>query len=98
MEYLVVWVAVSVVAAWYAKQKGRNPGAWLLIGLLLHVFALVLLWFLNPLGIDDAKSQEIARKFGVSARYRKCPQCAELIQREAVKCRFCQAQLEPVSD
>lgn len=98
MELLIIWVAVAGVSAWYAKQKGRSAGAWLLLGLALSVVALFILWFLEPIGFDDNKSQEIARKFGVSARYRKCPVCAELIQKEALKCRFCQAELEPITE
>lgn len=28
---------------------------------------------------------------------RKCPDCAEWVKREAIKCRFCGAQLEPIA-
>lgn len=68
-----------------------------MIGFLLSFIALIILWVLPSVGFDDAKSQEIARKFGVSSLYRKCPECAELVQREAVKCKHCQAVLPAIS-
>ncbi|MDH0749531.1 hypothetical protein N5D61_24710 [Pseudomonas sp. GD03842] len=96
MEYLIVWIAVAALSGYYAIQKGRSVVGWVVLGFFLSVFALIALWFLPPLGIDDKKSQEIARKFGVSARYRKCPFCAELVQKEAIRCKHCQADLPPI--
>ncbi|WP_070414677.1 zinc ribbon domain-containing protein [Pseudomonas lundensis] len=97
MEYLIVWLAAAGVCAYFAKQKGRSVGGWFVLGFLLPVVALVILWVLPSLGFDDAKSQEIARKYGVSSRYRKCPECAELVQREATKCKHCQAELSAIA-
>lgn len=98
MEYLILWIAISALCGYYASQKGRDVVTWVVIGFLLSFIALIILWFLPPIGIDDTKSQEIAKKFGVSAKYRKCPECAELVQKEAIKCKHCQAKLQPITE
>ncbi|MCE0965683.1 hypothetical protein [Pseudomonas sp. NMI4491_12] len=98
MEIVIVWLAVAAITAYFAKQKGRSAGAWFALGFLFSIFALVAIWLVNPIGVDDAKSIEIAKKFGSSASYRKCPYCAEVVQREAIKCKHCSSDLEPVVD
>jgi hypothetical protein len=97
MEYLIIWLAIAGACAYFASQKGRSALGWFVIGFLLSFIALIILWVLPSVGFDDAKSQEIARKFGVSSLYRKCPECAELVQREAAKCKHCQAALPAIS-
>lgn len=97
MEYLIVWLIAAVVCAYFAGRKGRSIFGWSMLGLLLPVVAMIILWALPPLGFNDAKSQEIARKYGVSSRYRKCPACAELVQLDAVKCKHCQEDLPAIS-
>lgn len=98
MELLIVWLAVAAVTAYFANQKGRSAAAWFILGFLFSVFALIAIWLVNPIGVDEKKSVEIAKKFGVSSLYRKCPFCAEVVQREAIKCKHCMSDLEPVKD
>lgn len=98
MEYLILWLVIATLCGYYAKQKGRSFVGWFILGFLLSLIALAILWFLPETGFDDAKSQDIARKFGVSSRYRKCPSCAELVQREALKCKHCQTDLPAITE
>lgn len=98
MEYLIIWIAIAAISGYFAKQKGRSVVSWVILGFFFSAFALIALWLLPSLGIDDEKSREIAKKFGVSARYRKCPECAELIQKEAVKCKHCHTSLPALAE
>ncbi|MFE2005673.1 hypothetical protein ACFW6U_09800 [Pseudomonas guariconensis] len=98
MELLIICLALAGVTAYFAKQKGRSPAAWFLLGLIFPVIGLIAVWIVNPLGVDQQKSIEIAKKFGSSSLYRKCPFCAEVVQREAIKCKHCKSDLEPVQD
>lgn len=98
MGILIFSIVFAFLCAYLAHQKGRSVVGWFMLGFFLSVIALVVLWILNPLGFDDAKSQEIARKFGVSSRYRKCPHCAELVQREAKICKHCQSDLPAITE
>ncbi|MFG0409480.1 hypothetical protein [Pseudomonas sp. FYR_11] len=61
MEIVIVWLAVAAVTAYFAKQKGRSAGAWFALGFLFSIFALIAIWLVNPIGVDDAKSIEIAK-------------------------------------
>lgn len=98
MELLIICLALAGVTAYFAKQKGRSPAAWFLLGLIFPAIGLIAIWIVNPLGVDQQKSIEIAKKFGSSSLYRKCPFCAEVVQRKAIKCKHCKSDLEPVQD
>lgn|SRR5690606_27202380 len=83
-----------------------HPNFWalailnLLLGWTLLGWVGALVWSLlsKPQQATDAQSQAIAEKYGVSAKYRKCPECAELVLKEAKKCKHCQSELEPVTE
>jgi hypothetical protein len=97
MEYLIIWAAIAAFTGYLAGKKGRSVGAWVILGALFSFLALFAIWLVNPIGIDQEKSLEIAKKFGVSSLYRKCPECAEIVSREACKCKHCQSALEPIA-
>lgn len=47
---------IAIATGYLAKGRGRDPAGWVLIGLLLGIFALVLLYVLpNRAHLDDAK-------------------------------------------
>ena len=88
MEYLVVWVGFSIVAAMWADHKGRDGMGYFFLSL-----------FLSPLvgliAAGVAKETETKRQQRVkqSSMTRICPQCLEMVPRGAVKCRNCGASL-----
>lgn len=52
MEILVVvfsWLIFGGASSYFAKQRGRDPFAWFLIGMLLGILGLLLLFLLPPL-------------------------------------------------
>jgi len=95
MEYLIIWLLFAGLAAYFSSVKGRSSVGWFFIGALLGPLALVALWIVPSLRFDDTQSRNIASRFGVYAKYRKCPYCAEVVLKEAVKCKHCQSELEP---
>jgi hypothetical protein len=52
MELLVVilsWLVFGGAASYFASQRGRDPFAWFMIGMLLGILGLLLLFLLPPL-------------------------------------------------
>ena len=56
--YLLVSIAVGVVAAIMAYKRGKNPNLWFLIGFGLNIIALPLVL----MGVDKAAQQISARR------------------------------------
>jgi len=82
---IALWITCAVGAALIAAGKGRSGGKGFLVGLLLGPMGVLI-----ALGLPDAKR---AQELGAQETLRRCPECAELIQRAAVKCRYCGAAI-----
>jgi hypothetical protein len=76
MEVVIVWVVLSFAAAVYAGSKGRSGVGFFFLSILLSPL-IAFVWI--------AVSPSNPRAMGL----RKCPQCAEWVKDEALKCRFC---------
>lgn len=92
MEWLIFWALCVIFATIIAEAKHRSAGAWFIAGIFFGPFALLVA--LLP-ALEDAEITR-AREKGESDSYRKCPQCAEVIRREAVKCKHCGSEIEPL--
>lgn len=80
MEIFLFWIVLAIAVGAYASSKGRSGVGFFFLSLLLSPligFIWVAVSGSNPAGKG----------------LRKCPQCAEWIQPEALKCRFCSTDL-----
>lgn len=77
--YLLVSFCFAVVASVLAYGKGRNSLGWFVAGLFIGPFALIV-------GLLPPAPRE--------GQYVRCAMCAEVIQADARRCRFCGTALE----
>lgn len=82
----------GAVSAKIAQRKGRHIVAWFFVGLIFSLLGILLIAVMQP--NTEAVEQEALS----SGSMKRCPHCAELVRREAVKCRFCGEALEKVTD
>jgi hypothetical protein len=61
MEFFVViisWLLFGGVASYFASQRGRDPLAWFVIGMLLGILGILLLFLLPPIEAANAEKEE----------------------------------------
>lgn len=86
---LLIWLACGIAAGMIASNKGNSGCLWFGLGILL-----------GPLGLmgaaltqrDPSRDREIGLMEG---SLRLCPYCAEAINVEARRCRFCNSAVPP---
>lgn len=55
---ILFWLAMGAATAYFANQRGRDPFAWFMWGMLLGFFGLLLLFVLPPLAKEEEPGLE----------------------------------------
>jgi hypothetical protein len=87
VTYLLLWLLCPFLTLAIANNKGRNGCGWAVIGTIFGPIG-VILALLNP-----KNPEELERRAVKGGEMKKCSSCAELIRAEAVKCRYCGAEM-----
>lgn len=89
MGVFLAWLLFSVLVGVMATNRGRSGFGWFCLAVVISpLFAGLLVLVLKSHATEAAVQ---------TGEMRICPQCAEAIRREAIKCRYCGSQLEPDS-
>jgi hypothetical protein len=84
---LLLWCICGLITGVIAANKGREGCLWFFIGILLGPFGIILALVTSP------NRKELDKQAVAFGEMKKCPYCAELIKKEAVKCRYCGTDL-----
>lgn len=83
---LILACLLGLIPAAIAQSKGRSFAGWWVFGALLFIVALPCALLVSRVGPAPE----------TGADRRPCPHCAELVLREAVVCRYCGRDIEPL--
>lgn len=88
MEIFITWFILSILVGLFAGSRGRGSGNWFVVSMLLSpLIGLIFVAVLPNL-------KELADKPNPDSHV-KCPDCAELVLKEAKVCKHCGCRLIP---
>jgi len=88
MELVLGWLLFSILVAVLAARRGRSGLGWFVISALLSPLFAGLLVLILP-------SKSVPVGAPTTATHVRCPDCRELVLKDARKCKHCGTQLVP---
>lgn len=64
---LLIWIAMGAVTAYFARQRGRDPIIWFVVGLLFGIFGFIVLFFMPTAQTAQPVKEEPALSIEASA-------------------------------
>lgn len=90
MELFLVWVVIAIFTAVIASSRGRSAFGWFLLGMCFSLLATLLV-----VALPSRKSADGHTPAPSPATHIKCPDCKELVLRDASVCKHCGCRLIP---
>lgn len=88
MDVFILWLIFSIVVAVGASSRGRSGLTWFFVAMIISPLLAVILLFLMPV-------IQVRPAGPTPDTHVKCPDCAELVLKEARVCKHCGCRLVP---
>ena len=96
IELTLFWLLGAVVVGIAARGRGRSGIGWALLAFVLS--PLLAGFLVLALPSRSAAARALEAEAPAEKTHARCPACREMVRRDAVKCRYCGAVLEPRVD
>ena len=97
MEYIIVWIVLSVIVGIIAEVNGRMGFGYFMLSLILSPIIIGILVF--GIGKSPEKLKALHAPAGgeqaSNETHTRCPDCKEIVRKDARKCRHCGSTLTP---
>lgn len=92
MEIVLIWFVGAIAVGVGASSRGRSGFGWFILSLLISPLLTLILLLVMPNLAEKAAAE--ATKPNADTHV-KCPDCAELVLKEAKVCKHCGCKLVP---